>query len=278
MPQYIDLHMHTNRSDGVLSPIELLEVVRTKDLEAFSVTDHDSIDGYREIVPLLVGSDPEIVTGVELSAITERGDMHILAYLFDPDSDELVSALERFMNERNQRGRKMVEKLNEEGLELSFEAVEIAADGGAVGRPHIAAAMIATGVVADFGTAFRKYIGNHCSAYVPKSRMEPAQAIDLIHRAHGVAVLAHPFINDMHKYLDQLVDIGLDGMEVFHYSHSRQKSQELQCMAQERGFLISGGSDFHGRQEHEGEIGADHVALEHLDRLKERAAEIKSRC
>lgn len=277
MPQYIDLHMHTNRSDGILFPVELLEVVRTKELAAFSVTDHDSIEGYRGILPLLIDGDPELVTGVELSAFTERGDMHLLAYLFDPDSEALVSALELFITERNHRGLRMVEKLNEEGLELSFEAVEKAAGGGAVGRPHIAEAMIAQGIVDSFGMAFRKYIGNHCTAYVPKSKMTPAQAIDLIHRAGGVAVLAHPFINDMHKYLDELVGLGLDGMEVFHYSHSRQKTKDLQRMAQERGLLISGGSDFHGRQEHEGEIGADSILIEHLDRLKERAQENASR-
>lgn len=277
MPQYIDLHMHTNRSDGILSPVELLEVVREKELAAFAVTDHDSIDGYREMLPLLVDGDPELVTGAELSAFTERGDMHILAYLFDPDHEELVAALEQFVRERNQRGRMMVERLNEAGVELSFDAVEKAAGGGAVGRPHIAEAMIAVGVVDNFGMAFRKYIGNECEAYVPKSKMTPGQAIDLIHRARGVAVLAHPFINDMHKYLDELVGLGLDGMEVFHYSHSRQKTRDLQRMASDRGLLVSGGSDFHGRQEHEGEIGADHIPLEHLDRLKERAREITIR-
>lgn len=278
MPGYVDLHLHTTASDGVLTPAQLLDEVRSKELVAFSIADHDTLDGYREASGLLTDTDPELVPGLELSVAADDDDMHMLAYLFDPDHDELASALARFCKERNQRGHRMVERLNEQGLDLSFDAVVQAAAGAAVGRPHIAEAMLAEGLVSSFEEAFRKYIGNRCPAYIPKSIIGPKETIDLIHRARGVAVLAHPFINDMHRHVEMLAGLRLDGLEVSHYSHSRQKVQELKRLAKRHGLLLSGGSDFHGRQEHEGEIGADQVPVEYLDKLKDRAQEIRGTC
>jgi hypothetical protein len=135
--------------------------------------------------------------------------------------------------------------------------------------------MLAEGLVRSFGEAFWKYIGNSGPAYVPKTKMEPPEAIDLVHRAGGVVVLAHPYINDMHKQVETLVDLGLDGLEVHHYSHSRQKIKELENTARRFGLLPTGGSDFHGRQDHESEVGSAPVPLEYLDNLKERALEIR---
>jgi len=202
----------------------------------------------------------------------------MLAYLFAPDHDELTSTLVRFREERNQRGHRMVERLNEQGLDLSFDAVVRAAAGAVVGRPHIAEAMLAEGLVGSFEEAFHKYIGNHCPAYIPKGIIGPRETIDLIHQAQGVAVLAHPYINDMHRHVEMLAGLRLDGLEVNHYSHSSQKVQELKRLAKRHGLLLSGGSDFHGRQEHEGEIGADQVPVEYLDKLKDRAQEIRGTC
>ena len=275
MPDVVDLHLHTTASDGALTPPELLERVRAAGLVAFSITDHDTLDGYRETVDLVTENDPELVAGLELSVSIAGDDMHMLAYLFDPDSDEFVKALETFQTERNRRGQRMVEKLNEQGLDLSFDAVVQAAGRAAIGRPHIADAMLANGLIGSFDEAFRKYIGNDCSAYIPKSKISPEEAIDLVHRAGGVAVLAHPYVNDMYKHIETLVDLGLDGLEVYHYSHSRQKVGELERMTRRFGLLPTGGSDYHGRQEHESEIGADPVPLEYLDNLKERALEIR---
>ena len=278
MPGYIDLHLHTNCSDGVLTPEQLLEKVRTIGLEAFAITDHDTLEGYRRVVAVIRSDDPELIPGVELSVATDNGDMRLLAYLVDPDHDELTSALDRFCEERNSRGRRMVEKLNELGVTLSFDAVESRSAGTAIGRPHIAEAMVESGLVKTFEEAFRKYIGNNCPAYIPKSKLGPKEAIDLIHRAHGVAVLAHPFINDMHRHVESLAQMQLDGLEVYHYSHGKQKNKELKRLARRYNLLPSGGSDFHGRHEHEGEIGADQVPVEYLDNLKRRAQEIRGTC
>lgn len=275
MSDLIDLHLHTTASDGLLTPSELLDKVRAAELAAFSITDHDTVAGYHEVAGLMIDTDPELVVGLELSVATNGDDMHMLAYLFDVDNEELVGTLESFQIERNERGLKMVEKLNELGLDLSFDAVVQAAGGAAVGRPHIADALVAEGLVSSFGEAFWKYIGNSGPAYVPKSKILPNEAIDLVHRAGGVVVLAHPFVNDMHKQVETLVDLGLDGLEVRHYSHSRQKVKELEQMATRFGLLPTGGSDFHGRQEHESEIGSDPVPLKFLLDLKERAMKIR---
>ena len=275
MPEYIDLHLHTNLSDGVLSPAELLREVRARNLAAFAVTDHDTIDGYLELKSLIADGVPELVSGLELSVAVDSKDLHMLAYLFDPGNDELSETLRAFRQERNHRGRRMVEKLNRMGMALSMEAVLEAAGDSAIGRPHIAEAMRNEGLVGNIEEAFRKYIGDHSPAYIPKNMIQPREAIELIHRAGGLAVLAHPYINDAHKQLEALAQLGLDGLEVYHYSHSKQLVAELKRLAQKHGLLLSGGSDFHGRQHHEGEIGAGQVPVEYLDRMKNRAREIR---
>ena len=275
MPGYVDLHLHTNMSDGVLSPEELLHEVRARDLVAFAVTDHDTIDGYLEMKAMLNDDDPELISGLELSVAVDSGDLHMLAYLFDPDNKELTEALRHFRRERNHRGRRMVEKLNRMGMALSVEGVLEAAGEAAIARPHIAEAMMNEGLVNNIEDAFRKYIGNHCSAYIPKNMVHPREAIELIHRAGGIAVVAHPYVNDVHKKVPSLASLGLDGIEVYYYSHSKQHVADLKRLAEQHGLLLSGGSDFHGRQEHEGDIGAVPVPVEYLDRMKNRAREIR---
>jgi predicted metal-dependent phosphoesterase TrpH len=155
-------------------------------------------------------------------------------------------------------------------VEITYEAVEQAAHGSAVGRPHIADVLVEHGVVRQFDEAFREYIGNHCPAYVPKSRLSPNAAIELVHRAGGVAVLAHPYIADMVRFIDTLIPLGLDGLEAYHYSQDRQQRRQLKRLAARHGLIVTGGSDFHGRSDREGQVGAEHVPAELLDALKQR--------
>ena len=277
MPGFIDLHMHTTMSDGALTPPEVLEKVRAASLAAFALADHDTIEGYWHLTKLLRPEDPELVTGLELSVAVNGFDMHMLAYLFDPDNAELNEMLVSFQEGRNLRGSRMVQKLNEQGLALPFEAVLNAANGSAIGRPHIADALVHKGLVASVEDAFRRHIGDHCPAYIPKSVIIPEEAISMIHRAGGLAVLAHPFINDMHKQIPSLVKQGLDGIEVYHYSHNKQQIQELKRLAVRYKLVKTGGSDFHGRQKHEGEIGAYQIPLEFLENMKDRTLEIRGR-
>lgn len=275
MAGFIDLHLHTAYSDGKLWPEELLALVRETNLTAFSVTDHDTLEGYRHTKKLLREDDPELIPGVEISAEIEGEDMHLLGYLFDPDNKALNAALEEFKEIRRQRGRTMVEKLNQMGLSISFEAVEKEAGGSVIGRPHVADVLLQENLVSNFDEAFNKYIGNGRPAYVPRGRMTPAEAIDLIHQAGGAAVLAHAFIAGMNRQIDSLVSLGLDGLEVFHYSHKKHHVQQLKTLAKRHSLQQTGGSDFHGRRAHEGELGSLRIRGDILDRLKQHVLQIR---
>ena len=275
MAGQVDLHMHTTMSDGVLKPSELLDRVKAAGLRAFAVTDHDTLDGYLALRTLLRADDPELVPGVELSVDCNGEDLHMLGYLFDPEHQAFNAELARFREERNRRGRLMVQKLEQLGVDVPYDEVLREAGGSAIGRPHLAAAMIRAGVVTGFDEAFKKYIGNDGPAYVPKMKLTPDQAIDLIHGAGGVAVLAHPGINSMYRYVEELAGMKLDGIEVYHYSHNSRQVKQFKELARRFHLLQTGGSDFHGRHEIEGEIGSEPVTLDYLDRLKQRAGEIR---
>lgn len=271
MDRFIDLHMHTVNSDGYLTTIELVELVRSKSLAAFSITDHDTAQGFIEAREIISESDPELISGVELSVTVNEQDLHMLAYLFDADHDEFNTALVAFQTDRNRRAERIVARLNDMGLPLSMNSVEKSADGSVVGRPHIAQAMVNEGLVKSFESAFDKYIGNDKPAYIPKSKMDPVVAIDLVHRAGGVAVMAHPYINGMVTHVESLAKAGLDGIEVFHYSHSNEQVRKLKQLAKRLNLAMSGGSDFHGRTEREGAIGSQPVPIDYLQELKTRA-------
>ncbi len=267
--------MHTTCSDGALSPAGILEIVRKKKLAAFAITDHDTIDGYHKVKELLNDDDPELITGVELSVIVGDSDLHMLAYLFDPDDEEFNRALTEFQIKRNSRCREIVERLNRQGMPLLFEAVEKAATGKALGRPHVATAMVEQGLVSRFDEAFSEHIGNHCPAYVPKSKLSSEQAINLVHGAGGIAVLAHPFIAEMHQHIDMLIGLGIDGLEVYHYSHKRHNRLLLKKIVARHNLVGTGGSDFHGRHDHESEIGAQQVPADVIKEMKRKALHIR---
>lgn len=272
MPDYIDLHMHTTCSDGCHSPAELLAMVRKKNLAAFSITDHDTLGGYDAVRELLRDDDPEIIAGVELSATVDDNDMHMLAYLFDPDHEPFRAALSEFREWRVERGKKMVEKLRGLGFEITFEDVLQTAGSSAVGRPHIAETMHRLGITKSYIAAFHSYIGYGQPAYMPKTSLTPGEAIKLVHEAGGVTVLAHPGVADMYKHIDELVAEGLDGIEVYHYANSESLKKDLIKKAEKYNLEITGGSDFHGRSRRDVEIGSQSVAASCLQKLKQRLA------
>ncbi len=276
MKSKIDLHMHTNHSDGVLSPVDLLNKVRAAHLTAFSVTDHDTISGWKEVFALRTPSDAELISGTELSVRLETDDIHILAYLFDPDNQPFNEALNFYQRKRSERGEEMVDRLQKLGLSITFDDVKRTANGGVIGRPHIAQTLFSMGQTTMYEEAFFKYIGNGGPAYVPKYMLEPKEAFDLVHRAGGIAVLAHPALGDMFRHLPQLVALGLDGIEALHYSHKPQDSRKAKLAAKEFNLVLSGGTDFHGRGVREAPLGSINIPPEYLDRMKERAAAHRS--
>jgi len=268
--QYIDLHMHTLFSDGMKTPEELLDLVRSKKLKAFSVTDHDSLTGFLKVKELLSDDDPELVSGVELSVSIDNSDMHILAYFVDYENENFNEALLEFQKRRNMRSRLMVQKLNELGVNINFEDVEKLAHGDVIGRPHVAKAIFENRNVDYYEEAFQKYIGDNKPAYIPKENFTLKQAIDLIHQADGLAVLAHPGINNKEEYLDVLVGLGLDGLEAYHPCHKQSDVDRYIHMAEKHRLVVTGGSDYHGIEGRYGKIGSQNVPYSCLERIKEK--------
>jgi hypothetical protein len=274
---YIDLHIHTDYSDGACTPDEVLSMVRASGISAFSITDHDTLDGYRQVKSALAPGDPELVTGVELSVLIGEDDVHVLAYLFDPDNVALNSALKTFQEKRHERGQQIVEKLKDLGIDVPFDAVTETADGSVIGRPHVAETLHRLNKVGSYQEAFDKFIGRKGPAYVPKMLLAPQDAIELVHQAGGVAVLAHPFIDDMAKHIPFLTTMGLDGIEVKHSNHSPEQAARLEQIAARNRLATSGGSDFHGREGRHGAIGSQRVPALYLQELRQRAAHHRGR-
>lgn len=265
--------MHTNHSDGTTSAAELLEIVRAKKLSAFSVTDHDTLAGYWAIRSLISEDDPELIPGLELSITADGGDLHLLAYLFDPDNEPLKAALDRFRERRNHRARLIVQRLNELNIDISFEEVQNVAGEATIGRPHIADTMVRSKAVGSYEEAFEKYIRNSGPAYVAKMSFIPEEAISLVHRAGGVTVLAHPILDNTARHVEMLAGLGLDGIEIYHPVHKQSDIKRLKHLAERYRLLVSGGSDFHGRSTMYGMVGSQNVPEELLDNLKQRAAQ-----
>ena len=242
----VDLHLHTNASDGQYSPAELVELARKFDVIA--ITDHDTTDGIAEAQRTAKGyGSPLVIPGIELSAEDDEGDVHVLGYYVDIENSDFQNTLRSFRTNRYHRGQQMLEKLAALNLPLAWERVIAIADGGAIGRPHIARAMVEAGYVESVKDAFNRYIGNDGPAYVSRTRISPEQSVELIHSAGGAAVLAHPgTLKDYRAILRRLIAVGLDGVEVIHPSNSEAVRLDLRGIATTNNLIMTGGSDFHG--------------------------------
>jgi predicted metal-dependent phosphoesterase TrpH len=243
----VDLHMHSTYSDGIFSPADLVQKARDLGLAALSLTDHDCLDGGGEFAAAAAGEGIEVVSGVELSAEHNDTELHILGYGVNGRDKQLQDMLEQFRATRLQRGHKILEKLNGLGVKLDTARVLAKSPEGALGRPHIAEALLDEGYIHTFSEAFDKYIGENGPAYVKKFRLSPLEAIDYIHGAGGLAFLAHPgyYLKETSKLAD-LLELDFDGVEAAHPNHSSSQREELERIAGTYGLLISGGSDYHG--------------------------------
>jgi len=267
----IDLHMHSTFSDGFKSPTTLVEMAAAKKLVAISLTDHDSVDGLPEAIRAGKENGVEVVAGVELSCEFRGRDLHVLGYGVDPNDDAFRGALDKFCETRHKRGIKIVEKLNALGINIEPAEVLAKAGEGALGRPHIAAVLVDKGVVSRTGEAFDKYIAEGGPAYVPKYKMSPPEAIGYIQAAGGLAFIAHPgvFLENESELFD-LIREGFDGVEVYHPTHSASRSRELKRIAEEKGLLISGGSDYHGFEGRDTVMGTLDIPYEIWSNIRDR--------
>lgn len=270
--KWIDLHIHTTASDSLLTPTEAVEIAKECGLSAISITDHDTIDGFVKAEQRAEELGIELIPGVELSVAYKGEDFHLLGYLIDYENPEFLKKINSFREERSVRGEKMVEKLNELGIDLRVDTVKAIAGGGSVGRPHLADALLKEEFVHTYDEAFARYLGYHAPAYVPKMHLTPKEAIDLIHLVRGVAVFAHPGTSRSQHAIYDFFEMGLDGIEAYHFQHDRNMTTHYINLAKKLGLIYTGGSDCHGRRKGRILIGAVKVpyrCLEMLRKVKE---------
>lgn len=261
MPQLVDLHTHSTASDGSLPPREVVRLAKARGLTAIALTDHDTIEGLAEAVAAGQELGLEVIPGVEISARHPRGSMHILGYFLDWQSPLLAQRLAVLQQARADRNPQIIAKLNALGIPLTLAQVEAVSGGGQVGRPHIARALWEAGYVGSIQEAFDIYLGNDGKAYVSKFRFPPAEAIAMIREAGGVAVLAHPFtlnpadVAELRALLAELTALGLAGVECYYPEHTPEQEALYLALAREFNLAVSGGSDFHGDNKPEVELG-----------------------
>jgi 3',5'-nucleoside bisphosphate phosphatase len=262
MTGYVDLHLHSTCSDGALPPGAIIQRAVEAGLKAIALADHDNIDGIDALRAAGAMQGLEVLSGVELSVAWRHWpDIHLLGYAFDHHHPALVTALKEFQLFRETRNQQIVERVNTKLAEENQPLLEFARvlelAGGTIGRPHIALALHEAGIVKSTEEAFRRYL---VTCNVPKRYFPISEAIDLIHLAGGVAVLAHPpYITrdraDFRELLDELVELGLDGVEVYNSGTSRNESDWYLTEARRRDLVVTGGSDFHGLPGEKLEIG-----------------------
>lgn len=248
MSAVVDLHLHTLASDGRLTPTELVRLAAGRGLRTIAVTDHDTTDGLAEAFDAAKEfPGVRIIPGIELSADVPGDEVHVLGYFIDPEDAELQAELRRFRAGRVDRAKTMVEKLAQLGIRLEWERVQHFAGDGAVGRPHVAMAMVEAGYCKEPKDAFPDYLGRNGLAYVERVKLTPQDAVEMIRRAGGAAVLAHPaYMNDMESGVAGLSGAGLSGMEVYYGKYGDDTVRQLARLSREYDLIPCGGSDYHG--------------------------------
>ncbi|AHG91129.1 PHP domain protein [Gemmatirosa kalamazoonensis] len=268
--QHVDLHLHSTASDGALAPEAVVDAARAAGLAAIALTDHDTVGGVDAAIRAGQSLGVRVIAGVELSAHDGAMEVHLLG-LHIARVDLMASALARFRDDRVTRAEQIVAKLNAIGVPLTVDAVLAESGGGAVGRPHVARALVKGGFVADEREAFYRYLATGKKAYVDKPRLEVADAVRLVHEAGGIVVWAHPGSEGRRERVERFVAAGIDGLEVRHPSHNADDIDRLTALADFFRLVPSGGSDWHG-QPGARAIGMMNVPAEWLA-VQERRAE-----
>jgi predicted metal-dependent phosphoesterase TrpH len=268
----VELHCHSTASDGELPPAELVPRALAQGITTLALTDHDTVNGLPELLEAARDTDLRIVPGVELSCHYEGREVHLLGYFFEHRDPDFLDLLLRMQEERRGRVHKILAKLEALGVQLSYEEVQAQSAGGTLGRPHVAKAMVARGVVSSMDLAFDLYLGNRAPAYVGRSLLSLPDGIEAVRRAGGCSVLAHPGLLNDWAMVERIMHLPVNGVEVWHPSHnkaSRKRSRRLGGRYQK---VLSGGSDFH-RPSGEHELGSSREVTEKVvTRLREAAS------
>jgi len=241
----VDMHTHTTASDGILSPTALVEQASRQGLTGIAITDHDTLEGVQEGTRQAAACHILFVPGIELSCQWQDRELHILGYWPDTNSEELMESLKTLQKAREIRASKIIAKLNQSGRTITEKRVRQLSRGGSMGRPHIAMALVEKGYASSIQDAFYSYLNTGGSAYVPRYKVSPIEAISLICRAGGVPVFAHPITASADVLLPELREAGLRGIEVYHPHHNANTERYYAALAESYGLLATGGSDFH---------------------------------
>lgn len=275
MANYIDLHTHSTASDGLYSPTELLQRAHEAGLRILALTDHDSTEGLAEAKEAAERLQMDLIPGIELNSDVGEREIHVLGYFLEYHRPQFQATLKVLRDARVRRGERMVELLNEQGIHISWERVRELAHG-AVGRPHVARALMEAGYVSSIGEAFDKYIGKQCPAYVPRYKLTPEDAVRLINSANGLAAMAHPItlpgLDELREWLPGLHAAGMLGLETYYGPYTDQQVEELHALADEYGLIPTGGTDYHGPGIHPTPLGGRYVPAESVERLRAEAA------
>ena len=267
-----DLHCHTTASDGLLTPTELILLASELGLKGIGITDHDTIQGWKEAEKAGEKHQIRILRGIELSTEWQGKEVHILGYEVDGSSNDLNDKLRYLRQARKQRMLKILDCLEAEGIHISVAEVQQFSQGESIGRPHIAHALMERGYVRSVGEGFDRYIGRGAPAYVPRYNLTPEEGIELVRAAHGVAVLAHPGVHRLEEGIPAWVEAGLQGIEVLHSNHKPEDEKKFRALAQEYHLLTTGGSDFHGEARRPGvQLGRWGVSLDVIQQILDLA-------
>lgn len=260
MTKRIDLHTHSTCSDGTLSPAELADYAAQKGLAAIALTDHDTLEGIPEARTAAAKSGLELIAGVEFSTMYQNLDIHILGLDMDCENPRLNSELLQVQRERSRRNQLMIDRMAADGISISREQMERFYGNKLWTRAHFARFLADQGYVKDMKAAFQSHIGEHCKYYVPRERVSPFHMVSLIRETGGIPVLAHPLQyrlepEELKKLVLSLKEQGLLGIEALYSTHSPAQEAQIWDLARETGLEISGGSDFHGRNKPDIDLG-----------------------
>lgn len=246
----IDLHTHSTASDGTYTPFELVRLAKNINLKAIALTDHDTTGGLNEALSASRELSVEVIPGCELS-VEYEGLLHILGLWIRPEAPALNQSLQELRNKRNMRNEIIVKKLQQNGIDITYQEIRELAGDAAIGRPHICRVLINKGVISSVREAFEKFLGPDGKAYVPKEKFNPEKAISILKNEQATVIMAHPFSLDLEKeelrkLMIRLKDLGLDGVEIYYPEHTPKQISLYSSLCAELDLLPSGGSDFHG--------------------------------
>lgn len=279
----VDLHVHSTCSDGTFTPEELVDYAIKKGLTAFALTDHDTVSGLDRAInyayslrhtPVQI---PEVIPGIELSTEYQGKDIHMVGLFIDYHQPDFARYLEDFIHSRENRNKKMCALLREHGIDITYEALLAEFPGAVITRAHFARYLLSHGYIQSLKEAFDRYVGDRCPCFVPREKVTPAQAVELILGAGGVPVLAHPILYHMsddrlEALVAELKSIGLVGIEAIYSTYNTAEERQIRGLASKYGLKISGGSDFHGANKPKIDLGTGwgklYVPDEVLEKLR----------